>query len=126
METDQQPATGVPSTPNNALQPSTNNNIVPPASTTRTGTNYSRCETTQPFLLQYKLGNERDRATFLDVFQSFWSGQGYPRNTIPVVDFVNGINFDLYRMYHAVVREGGYDHMRTADKVSRMKCIFRY
>ena len=78
------------------------------------------------FSVQYQLGKEPDRANFLNVYQTFCTEQGYPCQQVPVVDFVNGINFDLYRMYTEVVKLGGFSKMSNPDPRSPVSHIITF
>ncbi|KAL5265757.1 hypothetical protein ACHWQZ_G006462 [Mnemiopsis leidyi] len=79
-----------------------------------------------PFSVQYQLGKEPDRADFLNLYQRFCTEQGYPCQQVPVVDFVNGINFDLYRMYTEVVKLGGFSKISNPDPTSGSPAHFSW
>ena len=83
-------------------------------------------EVFNPFSIQYELGKEPDRANFLNVYQTFCTEQGYPCQQVPVVDFVNGINFDLYRMYTEVVKLGGFSKMSNLNPRSPVSHIITF
>ena len=65
----------------------------------------------RPFLLQYTLGKEHGRATFLDTFQHYWSTVGNcPCTDVPIL--YQSFIFDLFRVYSEVVTvRGGFSQV---------------